>query len=77
METTGTIFYKSTQILAYADDIDIIGLRLSYVAEAYQGIKQAAECLGLQINEAKTKLMVATSVTLSINNPNYEGVTYR
>ena len=34
VETTGTIFYKSTQNLAYADDIDISGLRLSYVAEA-------------------------------------------
>ena len=34
VETTGTIFYRSTQILAYADDIDIIGLRLSYVADA-------------------------------------------
>ena len=71
VETTGTIFYKSTQILAYADDIDIIGLRLlSYVAEAYQGIEQAAESLGLQINEAKTKLMVATSAGLPINNQN-------
>ena len=69
METTGTIFYKS-QILAYADDIDIIGLRLSYVAEAYQGIEQAAESLGLQINKAKTKLMVATSAALPMNNPN-------
>ena len=70
VETTGTIFYKSTQILAYADDIDIIGLRLSYVSEAYQGIEQAAENLGLQINEAKTKLMVATSADIPINNPN-------
>ena len=35
-ETTGNIFYKSTQILLYADDIDIIGLRLSYLAEAYR-----------------------------------------
>ena len=26
--------------LAYADDINIIGLRLSYIAEAYQGIEQ-------------------------------------
>ena len=33
VETTGTIFYKSTQILAYADDIDIIGILFSYVAE--------------------------------------------
>ena len=57
-------------ILAYADDVDIIGLRLSYVAEACQGIEQAAESLGLQINEAKTKLMVATSAGLPKNNQN-------
>ena len=68
VETTGTIFYKSTQILAYADVIDIIVLRLSYVAEAYQGIEQAAQSLGLQIKEAKTELMVATSAALPINN---------
>ena len=46
------------------------GLRLSYVAKAYQGIEQAAENLGLQINEAKTKLMVATSAAQPINNSN-------
>ena len=68
--TWRTIFYKSTQILAYANDIDIIVLRLSYVAEAYQGIEQAAENLGLQINEAKTKLMVATSAGPPTNNQN-------
>ena len=64
METSGTIFYKSTQILAYADDIDIIRLRLSYVA------RDRVESLGLQINEAKTKLMVATIEGLPINNQN-------
>ena len=40
------------------------------VAEAYQGIEQAAESLGLQINEANTKLMVATSADPPINNQN-------
>ena len=70
VETSGIIFYKSTQTLACADDINIIDLRLSYVAEAYQGIEQAAENLGLQINEAKTKLMVAASATLPTTNLN-------
>ena len=50
--------------------IDIIDLRLSYVAETYQGIKQAADNLGLQMNEAKTKLMVATPVAL-LRSPNF------
>ena len=46
------------------------GLRRSYVAEAYQGIEQVVESLGLQINEAKTKLMVAKIAGLPINNQN-------
>ena len=54
--------------MAYADDIEMIGLRLSYVAEAYQGIEQTAGDLGVQINEAK--LMVATSAALLTTNPN-------
>ena len=68
--SSGTIFYKSFQILPYADAIDIIGLRLSYVAETYQGIEQATENLGLQIDATKTKLMVVTSEALPTTNPN-------
>ena len=49
-----------TQILAYTDDINIIG----YEAEAFQGIEQAVENLGLQINESKTKYTFVTSATL-------------
>ena len=55
--------------LWYADDIDIIGLRLSYVAETYQGIEQAAKNLWLQVNGVKTKLMVAISEPLTATNP--------
>ena len=55
VETSRTIFYKLTQILTYDDDIEIIALRLSYVAEAYQ--EQPVKNLGLQINETTIKLM--------------------
>lgn len=65
METLGTIFCKSTQILGYADGIDIIGMQLSYIVEAYQRIEEAAENLELQISEAKTTLM-ATSTGIPI-----------
>ena len=49
------------QILAYFDDIDIIGLWLSYVVEAYQGIQQAAENLRLQINQTNGGNISGTS----------------
>ena len=45
-DTLKIILYKATQILVYADDIDSISLRLSYVSEAYQGIEQEADNLG-------------------------------
>lgn len=50
---------KCIQILAYADETDIIDLRLSYVVKAYQKIEQMVENLKLQINKAQTKLMMA------------------
>jgi len=43
------IFYKSVQILAYADDIDII----SRSPKSFQEATIAARRLGLEINQAK------------------------
>ncbi|CAD7087998.1 unnamed protein product [Hermetia illucens] len=57
----GTILFKSTQLLAYADDIDIMGRTTRDVQTAFIQIEQAARDLGLHINEGKTKYMVATS----------------
>ena len=64
VETSRTIFYKSIQILAYADDINMIGLRLFYVAEAYQKNEEAAWNLGMQINKAKTKLIKSAALPI-------------
>jgi hypothetical protein len=52
---TGTIFNKQTQLLAYADDIDIVGKSL----EAYLALEAEAAEVGLKINEQKTKNMIA------------------
>ncbi|XP_055714419.1 uncharacterized protein LOC129808671 [Phlebotomus papatasi] len=57
----GVILNKSTQLLAYADDIDIMGRNPRAVQEAFIQIEHAARNLGLQINEGKTKYMVASS----------------
>jgi len=39
----GTIFYKSVQILAYADDINKIGRTQSAMIEAFNSLEKAAK----------------------------------
>jgi hypothetical protein len=73
----GTILYKSVQILAYTDDIDIIGRSERAVVEAFTKLEEVAQKLGLVINEDKTKFMEATSepsgkVSITINNYKFE-----
>jgi len=56
----GTIFQKSVQLLAYADDIDIIGRTQRAVNEAFVSIESEAAKMGLAVNEAKTKCMLSS-----------------
>jgi hypothetical protein len=58
-QTTGTIYNKETQLLAYADDIDIVGRSQSAVRDAYLALEREATKVGLKINEQKTKYMNA------------------
>ena len=57
----GTIFYKSVQLLAYADDIDIIGRCKRDVTAAFSAIEKESAKVGLAVNEGKTKYMLATA----------------
>jgi hypothetical protein len=59
LQTTGTIYNKETQLLAYADDIDIVGRSQSAVQDAYLALKGEAAKVGLKINEQKTKYLIA------------------
>lgn len=81
--TRGTIFNKSVQLLAYADDIDIIGRNQRSVSEAFVGIEEAAGTMGLRINEDKTKYMISSKEearhhqlgqNVTIGNYNFEVV---
>jgi sorting nexin-29 len=56
----GTIFNKSVQIMAYADDIDIIGRTQSAMIEAFTSLEKAAKSMNLLINQEKTKYMPVT-----------------
>jgi hypothetical protein len=59
-ETRGTIFHKSVQVLAFADDINITDTSLRVVKEAFINLEKAAKEIGLIINEDKTKFMAIT-----------------
>jgi Reverse transcriptase (RNA-dependent DNA polymerase) len=62
VETSGTIFTKSTQMLGFADDIDIIGRNTRAVKDAYSKLEREANRIGLHVNEDKTNfLMVCPS----------------
>jgi hypothetical protein len=52
------IFYKSVQILAYTDDIDIISRYPKSLQEAIIALDRAARRMGSEINQAKTKYMI-------------------
>lgn len=67
ISSRGTILVKSSQILYYAYDIDIIARNSRVAIEVFERIEGAVRNLGLHINENKTKYMVASSAR---NNPN-------
>jgi hypothetical protein len=53
IQTNRTIFYKLVQILAYADDINIVAKTRKALQEAFLSLERAAREMGLRINEEK------------------------
>ena len=51
----GTIFYKNIQLIAYANDIDIIGPTMR---DVFTAIERKSAKIGLAVNEGKTKYCV-------------------
>jgi hypothetical protein len=56
------------QILAYADDIDIISRSPKSLQEATGALDRAARMMGLEINQAKTKYMICGAKKKYIEN---------
>ncbi|GBN15732.1 hypothetical protein AVEN_124973-1 [Araneus ventricosus] len=75
-----TLWNRSLQLLAYADDIDIIGRSERAVKEAFRTLEISATDMGLTINEDKTKFMEVPSPTgnytpFRINGHSFERVS--
>ncbi|GFX71057.1 reverse transcriptase domain-containing protein [Trichonephila clavipes] len=71
---------QSLQLLAYEDDIDIIGRSEKAVKEAFRGLEISATNMGLTINEDKTKFMETLSpsvntTTFCVNSHSFERVS--
>ena len=69
----GTIFYKSVQLLAYADDIDIFGCTMRDVTAVFSTIERESAKIRLAVNEGKTKYMLTTSGVDVVNEFIYLG----
>jgi hypothetical protein len=54
----GTIFNRTRQCLAYADDVVILGRSVGYISETLEDMAVVATQIGLSVNNAKTKCMV-------------------
>ena len=50
LSSNGTVFYKSVQLLAYADDIDITARSQAALKEAFIPLERAVGEMGLKIN---------------------------
>jgi len=57
IQTRGTIFFKTVQILAYADDIDLMAPTTPGLSEAFLNLEKSARNMGLVINQEKTVYM--------------------
>jgi hypothetical protein len=58
-DASGDIFRKFAQLLAYADDIDLIGRSVAGVRDTDVAVKREAMLVGLVVNRCKTKFMIA------------------
>jgi hypothetical protein len=80
IERRGIIYYKSVQVLAYADDLDVIGRSERDIKEAFIKLDNEAQKMNLNINEEKTKYMEITAKPtkykyLNVGNYKFEKVT--
>ena len=58
MDTSSTIFTRSSQLLGFADDLDIMGRNMDVVKEKFMALDGKGSDFGLKVNDKKTEYMV-------------------
>lgn len=76
INTTGTIVNRTTQILAYADDIDLIARNKTAITSNYKMLEETAREIGLSVNTAKTKYMAMETGKRREENLQIDGKTF-
>ena len=78
IQTRGTILFKNVQILAYADNIDLMAHTISGLNEAFLKLEKSARNMGLVINQEKMCMHSGKDTTshqdLAIGNYVFERV---
>jgi len=64
----GSIYTRTLQILAYADDVNLIGRSTGLLNDAVVQMEAGANEVGVKINEEKTKYMINTRNKVRFRN---------
>ena len=58
IDTNSTLFYKSSQLVGYAEDIHILGSPLPAINEIYTSLENETKLIGIIISADKTKVLI-------------------
>ena len=64
----GSVYMRTLQILAYADDVNLTGRSTGQLNDAVVQMEEGANKAGLRINEEKTKYMIKTRNKVRFRN---------
>ena len=70
IDQRGTIYTKSSQICAYADDVVIITRSEARMKQVYREVEEKTQKVGLIVNEKKTKYMIISAAQKGRQIPN-------
>jgi endonuclease/exonuclease/phosphatase family metal-dependent hydrolase len=82
IDQRGTIYTKSSQICAYADDVVVVTRSETKIRQVYKEIERRTQEMGLMVNEKKTKYMMISTrqkqrqiQNLKVGDKTFEGVS--
>jgi hypothetical protein len=71
-DQTGTLYTKSSQICAYADDVVRVTRLETGLRQVYTEIEEKPQQMGLIVNEKKTKCMIASATQKGQQTQNWK-----